>query len=256
MKNFKAWLFESESYIDDKTVSYSDCFGIIRDAIKLRDSGISASSLIDARIGMDTKPFFYLEDINKVFLGNFGSYHRSIIDNLRIRNSEDENLRNELARLYYGLSGANSPMGVVGRIAYGINYNNINIYIPRDLRVDLERKNMQELKDKMRGMDIIAFYKSKSGSKTDENVKKCLKKLEQDGHVRNKDKTIVINENKVTIFDSLEDDYKSPENEKEEIKLTMQQSKEKSRRFIPKPQTMRQAAYQAGIPMGDWNTNL
>ena len=45
-------------------------------------------------------------------------------------------------------------------------------------------------------------------------------------------------------------------NEKEEIKLTMQQSKEKSRRFIPKPQTMRQAAYQAGIPMGDWTNYI
>ena len=254
MKNFKAWLFESESFIDDETVSYSDCFGLIRDAIKLRNSGISPSSLIDGRIGMDTKPFLYLEDINKVFLGNFSSYHTQIISDLR--DSGDENLTDELERLYYGLSWRNSPMGVVGRIAYGINYRNINHYIPYDLRVDLERKDMQELRDKMRGMDIISFYKSMSGSKTDENVKKCLKKLEEDGHVRNKDKTIVINENKVTILGSLEDDYKSPEKKKEEPNLTMQQSKERSRKFIPKPQTIRQAAYQAGIPMGDWNTNF
>jgi len=253
MKSFKLWLAESESISSTKTVSHEDCFGLIRDAIQLRNSSLNPASLIDATVGIETKAFLYLEDTNLLIVGPPRSYHMDVI--LKAKDyGENNKTIDDLRRLYYGLSGGSSPMGVVGRIAYGIYYTNLKNYISHDLRVDLEREDMQGLKNKMKEMDIVALYKSKSGSKTDENVRKCLNKLEQDGYIKNKDRTILLNENKVTMLGTIEQDYAPPSSveKKEEPSLDQKKSRELSRKFIPKPETFRQAASQAGIPMGDW----
>lgn len=256
--NFKAWLIESEFGLipDDKKITEKTCFDILKDAIQVRNTtDINAATLIDSSVGIKTMPFLYFESTDEFSIGGFGQYHRNIIEDAM---DEDEEKSRRYKLLYSGVYGDHAPNGCVGRLAYGINFNNLKEFLSRDLLRDYNQSDLEELSRQFRKIDVIAYYKSRAGSKNEINVKNSLKKLEEAGAIKNKDKTIVINEKDVYVLGHMKEEEPkivSPDSSVKPQSITRQQSREYSRKFGPKPQTMSQASYMYGIPMGDWNIN-
>jgi hypothetical protein len=271
MLNFKKWIEFFEASLTNE-LSIEDAVNAF---VQPRpEYELTASTLIDANLCPSNKSFIYLSSKDKIYVGQNGEYHREIIAREK---TIDPILASELQRSYetsYGGESYTAPENAVGRIGYGVNYDRLKKILPL-ANIKGFLSNEKEISDGEAAMhifmptsfpikklfseiDVIAIY---SGVKTPISVAaRAVQLLMENSSYspRNIDNTIVMYDNKAHFGKEFITHASSTSSEeeqldkKEEPKITTQQSKERSRRFIPKPQTIRQAAYQAGIPMGDW----
>lgn len=273
MESFKNWIAISEESIGAE-LSLDDAIHAFIEP--KNDYELTPATLIDANLCSGNKPFIYLGSTDKVYIGQNGEYHREIIEREK---TTDLALASDLQRAYetsYGGQSILAPVSAVGRIGYRINYEKLRKILPlanikRFLGKEEEVSDAQVAmhifmpaslphKNLFREIDIIAIY---SGVKTPISVAARAVKLlmeNPESSPRSINNTIVVYDKKARLGKefithasviSSEPERRLPSLQQELI-TAQKQSREKSRRFIPKPETMRQAAYQAGIPYGDW----
>lgn len=273
MESFKNWIAITESSVGSES-SLDDALDAFIEP--KNDYELTAATLIDSNLCNGNKPFIYLGSTDKIYVGQDGEYHREIIEREK---TTDLGLASDLQRAYetsYGGESILAPVNAVGRIGYGINYEKLKKILPlanikRFLGKEEEVTDAQVAmhifmpaslphKNLFREIDVIAIY---SGVKTPISVAARAVQLlmkNPESSPRSINNTIVVYDKKATLgrefithasVPSSEPESVLPSSQQEPV-LTQMQSREKSRRFIPKPETMRQAAYQAGIPYGDW----
>lgn len=230
--------------------------------------GISPASIIDGNLTVTHKPFIYLESTDTVYLGIDEGYHDNLIST---KTREDANIGLKLRKANDGIYESDSDVvAAVGRIGYKVNFaklqyrlpvNNIKKFLygddktnwPETMSLKMLVVIPYQIKQIFDQIDLISIYRTPISI-----AASSCKKLQENGEIRDPLKTVVLLNKKAYMFNELITHASSPSSgeeyldKKEEPKITTQQSKERSRRFIPKPETIRQAAYQAGIPMGDW----
>jgi hypothetical protein len=260
--SFKKWFNLRES--DDYSPDMKNALEIFMKPEEIFE--ISPASIADGNLTNTHKPFIYLESTDTVYLGIDEGYHNNLIFQ---KIKQDPNIGLELRKAYDGIHQSDSDVAAaVGRIGYKVNFAKLQYRLPaNNIKKFLygdDETNWPEIIKKLAvipypikqifdQIDLISIYQTPIPI-----AASSCKKLQENGEIRDPLKTVVLLNKKAYMFNELITHASSPSSgeeyldKKEEPKITTQQSKERSRRFIPKPETIRQAAYQAGIPMGDW----
>ena len=203
MLNFKTWL-ESVDTIKPSLEDAIQSFFVPEDDTIY----ITAASIIDGELTDRHFPFIYLESEDKIFVGEKNQYHPEIIDEV-----PDENIRLKLNSVY---NMQPSPSGAVGRIGFQLKFPKLTRRLPeRNLKklyygdkevpeVEFHLKLFMsppphELVEIFSEIDIVAVYKTPNCKMP--MVGTCLKKLKEDGMIRDESKTIVIYGDKAYKFD-------------------------------------------------------
>ena len=130
MLNFKTWL----EVVDIETPSLEKAiqsFFVPDDTIY-----ITAASIIDGELTNRHFPFIYLQQEDKIFVGEKNQYHPEIIDAV-----PDANIRSKLNSVY---NMQPSPSGAVGRIGFQLKFPKLTRRLPESNLKKLYYNSLQQ----------------------------------------------------------------------------------------------------------------